>query len=157
MNMDPVEDSFPGLAALPSPAPAVAPASGPKIYILSPLPGNWYEVDWYFYSPAADVTEGDYTALISFAAHYGQPLAIFNCPDLAAFQASYPLVIVCPFSEVPPSILLWGCELLSLSPAISSNGAPPTPRHNGLASPLAPLRSILSHSSQGSTRGFDPP
>ncbi len=44
-----------------------------------------------------------------------------------------------------------------MSPAISSDGAPPAPCHDGLASPLAPSRSILSHSSRGSTRGFDPP
>jgi hypothetical protein len=56
--MDPVEDSLPGSAALPPPTPAVAPASGPKIFVLSPLRGNRYEVDRYFYSPAADVTGG---------------------------------------------------------------------------------------------------
>jgi hypothetical protein len=66
--MDPVEDLPPPpaffpppapAAVAPPPAPAAASLSGPKIFILSPLPGNKYDVDQYYYSPAADVSEGD--------------------------------------------------------------------------------------------------
>jgi len=112
--MDPAEDLPPPPAFFPPPAPAaVAPSpipaaaslSGPKIFVLSPLPGNKYDVDRYFYSPSADVTVGDYAALLTFAAHYGNPLAIYQCPNLAVFQASHLLAIVHPFSEVPPPIL----------------------------------------------------
>ena len=83
--MDPIEDLPPPprffpppapAADAPSPAPAVAPLSGPKIFVLSPLPGNQFNMDQYFYSPAADVSKGDYAALVAFAAHYGHPLAI---------------------------------------------------------------------------------
>ncbi len=75
--MDPSEDFPPPPAFLPSPASAAgaplparaaASLSGPKIFVLSPLPGG-YEVDGYYYSPAADITVGDYAALLSFAAH----------------------------------------------------------------------------------------
>ena len=75
--MDPSEDFPPPPASFPPPAPAAGappPAStaaslvSPKIFVLSPLPGG-YEVDGYYYSPAADITVGDYAALLSFAAH----------------------------------------------------------------------------------------
>jgi len=94
--MDPSDDFPPPPAFFPPPAPAAAappPAStaasliGPRIFVLSLLPGNKYEVDRYFYSPRADVTTGDYAALLAFATHYAYPLAILQCPDLAAFQA----------------------------------------------------------------------
>ncbi len=112
--MDPIEDLPPPPAFSPPPAPsAIAPPpapaaafhSGTKIFVLSPLPSNKYDVDRYCYSPAADVSEGDYAALLTFAAHYGHPLAILHCPDIAAFQVSHLLAIICPFSEVPPPIL----------------------------------------------------
>ena len=83
--MDPIEDLLPPprffpppapAADAPSPAPAAAPLSGPKIFVLSPLPGNQFNMDQYFYSPAADVSKGDYAALVAFAAHYGHLLAI---------------------------------------------------------------------------------
>ena len=117
--MDPLGDLPPPWAFFPSPAPpanappptpAAESLSGPKIFVLSPLPSNKYNVDWYFYSPAADVSEGDYTALLTFAAHYGHPLVIY-CPDIAAFQVSHPSAIICPFSEVPLPILRRGREL----------------------------------------------
>ena len=112
--MDPLGDLPPPRAFFPSPAPpantpppapVAASLSGPKIFVLSPLLSNKYNVDWYFYSPAADVSEGDYAALLTFAAHYGHPLAIYQCPDIAAFQVSHPSAIIHPFSEVPPPIL----------------------------------------------------
>ncbi len=136
--MDPIaEESFPSPARVAETPPTVPPAAslpGPMIFVLSPLPGNRYNIDRYFYSPAANVTEGDYAALLTFAPHYGHPLASYNCPDIAAFQASHPSAIVRPFSEVPPPILQRGHELHS-SPEASS-----APRHDGSASP-----SLLSH------------
>jgi len=114
--MDPAEDLPPPpaffpppapVAVAPSPIPAAASLSGPKIFVLSPLPGNKYDVDRYFYSPSADVTVGDYVALLTFTAHYGHPLAIYQCPNLAVFQASHPSAIVCPFSNRGSSIKIF--------------------------------------------------
>ena len=51
--MDPIENTLPTLASLPSPAsaagappsaPVVASLSGPKIFVFSSLPGNRYDV-----------------------------------------------------------------------------------------------------------------
>ena len=163
--MDPLEDLPHPPAFFPPPAPAAhapppIPAAvslyGPKIFVLSPLPSNKYNVARYFYSPAVDVMMGDYAALLTFAAHYAFPLTIHHCPDLAAFQASYPMAIICPFSEVPPPIIKQGREL-QLSYAASA--APPLDG-SALSSVLSP--SILSHPpvgapAQGSSRGHDPP
>jgi hypothetical protein len=90
---------------------------------------------------------GDYAALLTFTAHYGHPLAIYQCPDLAVFQVSHPSAIICPFSEVPPPILQRGHELQLLMGASSAS------QPGGLAS-----ASLLSHSPpQGSSRGHNPP
>ena len=146
--MDPIEEVIEE-APFPPPASAAASSSGPKFFVLSPLPGNPYKVDCYFYSLAADVSEGDYAALLSFAACYGYPITIYQCPDIAAFQASHPLAIVCPFSEVPPPILRRGYKLLSSSIASS-------------APPWGDSKSLLSHAPtvplvQVSLCGNDPP
>jgi hypothetical protein len=159
--MDPIEDLLPPprffpppapAADAPSPAPAAAPLSGPNIFVLSSLPGNQFDVDQYYYSPAADISDGDYAALLAFAAHYGYPLAIYQCPDIAAFQVSHPLAIIRPFSDVPPPIIRRGHELQS-SFQLSSSDASPAFTSGGLAS-----ASLLSHSTScGFSRGYDPP
>jgi len=69
-------------------------APGPKIFVISPLPGNIYHVDRNYYAPSADMTSGDFTALIAFGARYCHPIAIYNCPDLAAFQVEHASAIV---------------------------------------------------------------
>jgi hypothetical protein len=124
--MDPSEDFLPPPAFIPPPARAAAappPASttaslvSPRIFVLSPLPSNKYEVDRYFYSPRADVTKGDYAALLAFATHYAYPLAILQCPNLAAFQASNPTAHVHLFDEVPPPLIERGRALLISSAA----------------------------------------
>ena len=91
------------------------PASGaarPLIFVLSPAPGMSDDVDRYFYSPNANVMEGDYAALLTFAANYSCPLAIYQCPDMAAFLASNPTVTVRPFEEVPATVVARGHELM---------------------------------------------
>jgi hypothetical protein len=92
--MDPVEESMPSLAAFPPPAPAATSDPGPKIFVISPLPGNIYNIDYYYYASSADVTSGDFADLIAFGAHYGRPIAIYNCPDLAMFQVEHASAIV---------------------------------------------------------------
>ena len=109
MVMDPTPPP-PNPAATPS-----VPASGearPLIFVLSPPLGMGDDVDRYYYSPNADVMEGDYAALLTFAANYSCPLAIYQCPDMAAFLASNPTVTVRPFEEVPATIIKRGHELM---------------------------------------------
>ena len=151
--MDPIEEHpvpppAPVAASFP-PAPVAASFTGPTVFVLSPLPGNPYEVDRYFYSPAADVTGGDYAALLSFAADYGYPIAIYQCPDLAEFQVQHPTTVVRPFAEVPPPYIRRGYELLASSAASS-------------APPRGDLVSLLSYappapSAPALLRGNDPP
>ena len=92
--MDPVEESAPGLAVFPPPAPAATSAPGPKIFVISPLPGNIYDVDRYYYASSADVMSGNFAALIAFGAHYCHPIAIYNCPSLAVFQVEHDSAVV---------------------------------------------------------------
>ena len=68
--MDPAEDSSPARVDFPPSAPAASSHPGPKVFVLSPLPGNFYDVDRYYYARAADVTVGNYAALLAFSAHY---------------------------------------------------------------------------------------
>ena len=100
----------------PNPATTASPpaslAARPLIFVLSPAPGMSDDVDRYFYSPNADVMEGDYAALLTFAANYSCPLAIYQCPDMATFLASNPTVTVRPFEEVPAAIIKRGHELM---------------------------------------------
>ena len=84
-----------------------------------------------------------------FAACYGYPLAIYQCPNLVAFQASHSLAIVCPFSEVPPAFIWHGYELQA------SSGTSSPPQRDDLASLLS--HASLVPSAQGSTLGHDPP
>jgi hypothetical protein len=156
--MDPIDKSTPGSAAFHPPTPAAASISSPKICVLSPLPGNIYEVDRYYYAPAADATQGDFAALLTFANHYGHPITIFHCPDLAAFQAAHPSATIRPLTAVSPPILLRGHGLLSTSNAFYSGCAPPA---RGQECPESPstspsLDSLLSHPSRA-LRGFAPP
>jgi hypothetical protein len=64
----------------------------------------------HFYAPNADVMEGDYAAILHFAAAYGWSLGIYQCPDLAAFRAANPTATVLPFSEVPANFIAMGKE-----------------------------------------------
>ena len=93
-------------------SPPASAAARPLIFVLSPPLGMGCGVDRYFYSPSADVTEGDYAALLTFATTYGYPLAIYQCPDMASFLASNPTANVRPFAEVPAAIIARGRELM---------------------------------------------
>jgi hypothetical protein len=164
--MDP-DESVPAPAAF-SP-PAAAPLDGPKIFQLSPLPGNIYDVDRFFYAPSADTTHGDFAALLAFATHHGHPLTVHACPDIAAFQVAYPSAIICPYSEVPAPLLTRGRDHFLASTAPQAPPLPHTPAasaapagsmHWPWSFPPRPSsshsRSLLSSSSSLS-RGADPP
>jgi hypothetical protein len=104
------------------------PLAGPRIIQLSPVPGNIYGMDQYYYNPAADVSQGNFGAVLAFALAHGHPVVVHECPDIYAFQAIHPFAIVRPLNNVPPAILAWGLFLLSkaqylASPAI--NQPPP--------------------------------
>ena len=164
-KLDPSKDFPPPPAFFPPPAPAAVappPAStaasliGPRIFVLSPLPGNKYEVDRYFYSPQADVMEGDYATLLAFATHYAYPLAILQCPDLAAFQASNPdaTTVVRPFAEVPAPIIERGRALMLSSAASAASPSGGSASSQSLL--LPPSAGANAHGSS-SVRGHDPP
>ena len=165
--MDPSEDFPPPPALFPPPAPAAAappPAStaaslvGPRIFVLSPLPGNKYEVDRYFYSARADVTTGDYAALLALATHYAYPLAILQCPDLAAFQASNPAAVVRPFDEVPAPIIERGRALMLSSAASVASPSGGSASSQSLLSLSTSLPSAGANAHRSSSvRGHDPP
>jgi hypothetical protein len=91
--------------------------AGPKILQLSPLPSNINDTDHFFYVPTANITQGDFGAVLVFASLYGHPVVVHGCPDIYKFQAAHPSAVVRPLSEVPPANLAWGRYLASpLSP-----------------------------------------
>ncbi len=59
-----------------------APVMGPRIVQLSPLPGNIYETDRFFYDAAADMTGGPFGAVLAFASGHGHTVFVHECPDL---------------------------------------------------------------------------
>jgi hypothetical protein len=91
---------------------ALVPLIGPRILELFPLPGNIYESARYFYDSAADLTQGDFAAVLAFAMAHGHPSVVHECRDLQEFQMAHPLAVVHPFSEVPPALLKRGRFLL---------------------------------------------
>jgi hypothetical protein len=93
-------------------ARAVPPA-GPKILQLSPVPSNISNTDCFFYDPAANISQGNFGAVLAFTSLYGHPVVMHEFPDLYKFQATHPSAILHPLSEVPPAILAWGHCLLS--------------------------------------------
>jgi hypothetical protein len=96
-------------AFFPAPAVAspisVAPIAGPKILQLFPFPGNYFKMDHFYYSPFTDISLGDLTALLAYATEYGHTFDVHDCPDLAAFQAAYPMAKVHPILEVSVALL----------------------------------------------------
>jgi hypothetical protein len=99
----------------PNPAATTSPpasaAARPLVFVLSPPLGT-VDDDRYYYSPNTDVTDGDYAALLAFAASYGYSLAIYQCPDMAVFQASNPTANIRPFAEVPAAMIAMGHEVM---------------------------------------------
>jgi hypothetical protein len=92
-------------AARPMVIAGTTPPAGPRILQLSPLPGNIYDIDQYYYDPAADVSQGNFGAVLAFALAHGHPVVMHECPDIYAFQAAHPSTIVHPLNKVPPAIL----------------------------------------------------
>jgi hypothetical protein len=80
------------------------PRVGPRILQLSPIPGNIYESDHFLYDCTADISQGDFRAVLAFRLAHGHLAVVHKCSNLQAYQVAHPLAIVCPLSEVPLAI-----------------------------------------------------
>jgi hypothetical protein len=141
--MDPLA-SIPGNAA-PS---STAPLAGPRVLQLFPLPGSIYESARFYYDSTADLTTGDFGAVLTFATAHGHPVTVFECRDLQQFQLAHPLAVVRPLIEVPPAILerrrfLFASVQTPASQTVPSP-APPT------VAPPAPADNSAGSSAHGS-------
>jgi hypothetical protein len=96
--------------------------AGPRIIQLSPNPGNIYDTDCFYYDPAADVSRGNFRAILAFASAHGRPVIVCDCPDIYKFQAAHPSAVVRPVNKVPPAIIARGLALLALQ---AGSSAPP--------------------------------
>ncbi len=103
------------------------PPVGPRILQLSPIPGNIYMSDRFFYDHTADIAQGDFGVVLAFASAHGHPTVVHKCLDLQAFQVAHPLAIVRHLLEVPPAILAQGWFLLSRGITLAPPAAPPAP------------------------------
>jgi hypothetical protein len=59
--------------------------AGPRIIQLSPIPGNIYNMDRFYYDPAADVSCGNFGAILAFASAHGRPVIVHDCPNIYKF------------------------------------------------------------------------
>ncbi len=154
----------------------MAPMVGPCIVQLSPFPGNIYDVDCFYYDPIADVSCGNFGAILAFATAHGHPVVAHKCPDIHQFQSTYPLAIIHPINEVPPAIITRGLALLALGDTLAPRAVAQPPPAVAVA-PLAgdqqfviqtaPSTSIKGEtssvkscpllSSKSLSRGGDPP
>ena len=146
IDMDPVEDVPPAAANI------AAAAAQPRIIQLSPVPGNIYETNCFYYDRAAVINEGPFGAVLTFAAAHNHPTVVHDCPNIQEFQTAYPAAVVRPIEEVPPAIVARGLSLLAQA---STNAKPPPVPAPAGASPPSGSCSLLSHVSL--SRGGDPP
>jgi hypothetical protein len=99
---------------------ATSPAS-PRIIQLSPVPGNIYDMDQYYYNPNANVSQGNFGEVLAFTLAHSHPVVVHECSEIYAFQAGHPFAIVRPLNKIPPAILAWGLFLLSPSPKFGTS------------------------------------
>jgi hypothetical protein len=100
-------------AARPLALACATPPAGSRIIQLSPVPGNIYDMDQYYYNPAADISQGNFGAVLAFVLVHGHPVVVHECPDIYTFQVAHPSAVVRPLNKVPPAILARGLLLLS--------------------------------------------
>ena len=122
-------------AAHPLAMALVAPTAHPRIIQLSPIPGNIYNTDRFYYNPTAVDGLGNLGAVLAFASAHGHPAAFHECPDIHKFQGAYPSAIIQPISKVPPAIITQGLALLSGAASL----APPAVAQPPLVAAAAPL------------------
>jgi hypothetical protein len=92
-------------AACPLAIARATPLAGPRILQLSPLPGNIYDMDQYYYDPTASFPLGNFAVVLVFASAHSHPVVVHECPNIYAFQAAHPSAAVCPLNKVPPAFL----------------------------------------------------
>jgi hypothetical protein len=118
----------PGVEA-PLVAALAAATVRPQIVQLSPIPGNIYKMDRFYYDPAAVLSEGPFGAVLVFAAAHGHLVVIHDCPDIQEFQAAHPSAIIHLILEISPLIIAWGLTLLTgvanVAPPIATQQQPP--------------------------------
>ena len=130
-----------------------APGTAPRIVQLSPVPGNIYETDRFYYDPVAVYSAGPFGAILAFAAAHGHPAVVHDCPDLHKFQVVRSWRLLLPSSlggllfwlKLPQLPLRYGSITLA-APAV----APVDVR-----TPSVRSSPLLSHESL--SRGGDPP
>ncbi len=126
IDMDP-NALYTGVALSPAVDILPIPPVSPRILQLSPIPGNIYKSNHFFYDCMADISQDDFGAVLAFALVHGHPAVVHECPDLQAFQVAHPLAILRPLLEVPLAILAWGWFFLSRGITLAPMTAPPTP------------------------------
>jgi hypothetical protein len=108
--MDPDADHLLALAC-------VDPTASPRIIQLSPIPGNIYDKDHFYYNAAAVVSQDDFGAVLAFALAHSHPVVVHKSPDIHKFQAAHPSAN--PLGKVPLAIIAWGLALLSAAQTLS--------------------------------------
>jgi hypothetical protein len=88
--------------------------AGPRIIQLSPIPGNIYDADCFYYNPTADISRGNFGAILAFSSAHGHPVVVHDCPDIYEFQAAHPSAVICLINKVPLAIIARGLALLAL-------------------------------------------
>jgi hypothetical protein len=88
--------------------------AGPRIIQLSPIPGNIYDADRFYYDPTANVSCGNFGAILAFTLAHSRPVVIHDCPYIYEFQVAHPSAVVRPVNKVPLAIIAWGLALLDL-------------------------------------------
>ncbi len=101
----------------------------PRIVQLSPISGNIYKTDRFYYDPTAVLSKGPFGAVLASAAAHGHPVVIHDCLDIQEFQAAHLLAIIHPISEISPLIIARGLSLLTgianVTPPIAAQQRPP--------------------------------
>jgi hypothetical protein len=118
-----------------------APGAAPRIVQLSPVPGNIYETDRFYYDPAAVYSAGPFGAILALAAAHGHPAVVHDCPDLHEFQVHHPTAVVRPIMEASPAIIARGLALLAQAPPAALAVAPSPLAAPAVAGSFGPLRS----------------
>jgi hypothetical protein len=58
------------------------PLAGPKTPQLSPIPGNIYKSNCFFYDCKVDTTQDDFRAVFALALVHGHSTVVNECPNL---------------------------------------------------------------------------
>jgi hypothetical protein len=148
---------------------SLIPLISPRVLHLFPCCSNIYKSTCFYFKDTANLTTGDFGAVLAFAAAHGHPVTVFECRNLQQFQLMNPLAIIHPLTKVPPQNLECGWFLLALAQTPASHTipapappaiVPPVPANNStgsIANGSHVLSSLLMHASLGTSCRGDPP